>query len=370
VAVAGSLAYVTDWDSGLQIIDVSNPTNPVRRGGYDTPGWANGVAVAGSLAYVADFYGGLMILQTRSLTDAWRAEFWNNETLTGTPVLVRTDAAINFDWTGGSPAAGVNADHFSARWTRQVNFSAAGAYQFRILRDDGARLWIDGVLVFNAWRDGREEHTFTYTLTSGNHDLRFEMYEIDGWSRAGLSWTRLTEGMLPDSELSVPTAPPTPSAAPSATPALSPTPSATPTETPTLTATATYTPTATITPTEIPTLTVTATFTPTATVTASPTLTPTATVTPTDSPTPTDTPTPTLTVTPTPTNAPPLPTPTPSETPTPTVTPTEAHLPAPTLTVESEQRGGHSLDVIGWGRPLQFLSLAVSWLASRRVGRS
>ena len=39
---------------GLQVIDVSNPTNCVRVGGYDTGGTAYGVAVAGNYAYVAD----------------------------------------------------------------------------------------------------------------------------------------------------------------------------------------------------------------------------------------------------------------------------------------------------------------------------
>ena len=66
VAVAGSLAYVADYEWGLQIIDVSDPANPVRRGGYDTPGYARGVAVAGSLAYIADHDSGLQIKRYHS----------------------------------------------------------------------------------------------------------------------------------------------------------------------------------------------------------------------------------------------------------------------------------------------------------------
>ncbi|MBK7202909.1 MAG: hypothetical protein IPH87_20605, partial [Anaerolineae bacterium] len=44
----GSLAFVTDWNSGLQIIDVKNPANPIWRGTYDTPGGAYGVNVEGT----------------------------------------------------------------------------------------------------------------------------------------------------------------------------------------------------------------------------------------------------------------------------------------------------------------------------------
>ncbi|MBI2202098.1 MAG: hypothetical protein HYU43_09195, partial [Armatimonadetes bacterium] len=47
VAVQGQYAYVADGDAGLQVIDVSNPVNPVRVGGVDTSGSAIGVAVAG-----------------------------------------------------------------------------------------------------------------------------------------------------------------------------------------------------------------------------------------------------------------------------------------------------------------------------------
>jgi hypothetical protein len=54
VAVSGNYAYVADYDAGLQVIDVSNPTNCVRVGGYDTSGFAVGVAVSGNYAYVAD----------------------------------------------------------------------------------------------------------------------------------------------------------------------------------------------------------------------------------------------------------------------------------------------------------------------------
>ena len=59
MAVAGNYAYVADEVAGLQVIDISNPANPQRVGGYDTAGGAAGVAVAGNYAYVADDAGGL-----------------------------------------------------------------------------------------------------------------------------------------------------------------------------------------------------------------------------------------------------------------------------------------------------------------------
>ena len=62
VEVVGNLAYVADWNLGLQVIDISNPSSPVLKGSYDTPGLALSVKVIGDLAYIADNYSGLQII--------------------------------------------------------------------------------------------------------------------------------------------------------------------------------------------------------------------------------------------------------------------------------------------------------------------
>jgi hypothetical protein len=62
VAVSGSYAYVADGSSGLRVVDVSNPTNPVEVGYCNTPSIAWGVAVAGSYAYIADGDSGLRVI--------------------------------------------------------------------------------------------------------------------------------------------------------------------------------------------------------------------------------------------------------------------------------------------------------------------
>jgi hypothetical protein len=68
VQVVGNYAYVADRDSGLQIIDISNPTTPTLKGNYDTSGYAYGVQVVGNYAYVADDYSGLQIIDISNPT--------------------------------------------------------------------------------------------------------------------------------------------------------------------------------------------------------------------------------------------------------------------------------------------------------------
>ncbi len=50
VKVVGKYAYVAMGYGGLAVIDVSNPTNCVRVGGWDTEGWGYSVAVVGNYA--------------------------------------------------------------------------------------------------------------------------------------------------------------------------------------------------------------------------------------------------------------------------------------------------------------------------------
>ncbi|TRU70414.1 MAG: DUF4347 domain-containing protein, partial [Microcystis viridis Mv_BB_P_19951000_S69] len=66
--VVGNYAYLADWTSGLQIIDISNPTNPTFKGNYDTDA-AYGVEVVGNYAYIADGSSGLQIIDISNPTN-------------------------------------------------------------------------------------------------------------------------------------------------------------------------------------------------------------------------------------------------------------------------------------------------------------
>ncbi|MFN9177146.1 MAG: DUF4347 domain-containing protein, partial [Dolichospermum sp.] len=68
VQVVSNYAYVADVYSGLQMIDISNPTTPTLKGNYDTSGWAYGVQVVGNYAYVADYFSGLQIIDISNPT--------------------------------------------------------------------------------------------------------------------------------------------------------------------------------------------------------------------------------------------------------------------------------------------------------------
>lgn len=70
VAVQGDFAYVATGLSGLQILDISDPENPVAVGSCDNiPGSANGVFVLGDLAFVADGTTGPIVSSSLRVLD-------------------------------------------------------------------------------------------------------------------------------------------------------------------------------------------------------------------------------------------------------------------------------------------------------------
>ncbi len=160
----------------------------------------------------------------------WKGEYWSNATLSGSPALVRNDAAIDFYWGTASPAVGLPADNFSARWSRQVNFQPA-VYRFYAWADDGVRLYVDGNLVLNEWHDSDASEVYMVDLpVTGTRQLTVEYYERGGGALIKVWWKQVGDWPTP-----------TPTASPTTTPTSPPTPTATPTLTPTLTPTATPT---------------------------------------------------------------------------------------------------------------------------------
>jgi hypothetical protein len=69
VYVSGDYAYVADYASGLAVIDISDPTNPGTPIYEDTTGTAFNIYVSGDYAYVADYASGLAVIDISDPTN-------------------------------------------------------------------------------------------------------------------------------------------------------------------------------------------------------------------------------------------------------------------------------------------------------------
>jgi hypothetical protein len=67
--VSGNYAYVADWYAGLQVVNVSNPTNCTRVGGYNTAGGASRLALQGDYVYIADDFAGMVVIDVSNPTN-------------------------------------------------------------------------------------------------------------------------------------------------------------------------------------------------------------------------------------------------------------------------------------------------------------
>ncbi|WP_414524148.1 Calx-beta domain-containing protein, partial [Umezakia ovalisporum] len=167
VEVVGNYAYVADDIAGLQIIDISNPANPTRTGGYDTTGNAYGVQVLGNYAYVADRDAGLQIIDvsefiipsigivaptniTQSEGNTGTTPFTFTVTRTGDTTGITT---ANWEVTA-TGANGVNAEDFGGNLpTGTVTFAAGETSQ---------------VITVNVSGDTVVEPDETFTVTLSN----------------------------------------------------------------------------------------------------------------------------------------------------------------------------------------------------------
>lgn len=108
----------------------------------------------------------------------WRAEYYDNPSLSGQPRVVRWEADFGHDWGYGSPAMEIPKDHFSARWSNRLHFEK-GSYLFILNVDDGARMWLDGKLLIDAWTIGGKEQIKVRVRIdkTGDHELQIAYFE-------------------------------------------------------------------------------------------------------------------------------------------------------------------------------------------------
>jgi hypothetical protein len=125
---------------------------------------------------------------------SWRAEYYDNASLSGAPRLSIYESALDHDWGNGSPAMEIPADNFSARYTITRHFEK-GTYLFLLKVDDGARVWLDGKLLIDAWDFGYKTHQVkVFIETTGDHELQVAYFEKTGKAIIKFEWLELASG--------------------------------------------------------------------------------------------------------------------------------------------------------------------------------
>jgi hypothetical protein len=117
----------------------------------------------------------------------------------------RTDATVDFNWGTGNPGFGLGNSNFSVRWCGQIEFPLADNYILYANKDDGARIWLDGVLILDQWTSAPAEYASSAiaVAASGKHDIIIEYWENTGSAQMHLSWASgaITKTVVPQGRL-------------------------------------------------------------------------------------------------------------------------------------------------------------------------
>jgi uncharacterized protein YraI len=186
------------WVDGRLIINAW-PADPSRS-------YVVGQVLTGSHDIQVDYYEASGLANVRldystvSAESVWQATYYYGVTPSGNPAFSRQEPRgqnpLDYNWSTGSPqppvagTTGVGSDYWSARWQGDFPFEN-GTYVFRANVDDGIRLYLDGLLVLDQWRDGyKEVSNRVIGVGAGEHTVVVEYYERTGNASIQVWWYR------------------------------------------------------------------------------------------------------------------------------------------------------------------------------------
>lgn len=103
----------------------------------------------------------------------------------------RIDPEVNFIWID-DPAPGIPLEGFVAVWEGYLSAVGVGSCRFFLSADDGARLFLNGELLIDSWRQASPQIVWSdaVDLGAGIHRLRLEYYNEGVFGRIMLGWER------------------------------------------------------------------------------------------------------------------------------------------------------------------------------------
>jgi len=118
------------------------------------------------------------------------AEYFANVSLSGTPVLKRLDANVDFEWNNVSPGPGVPAGNYSVRWTGELVPPVDGDYRLGGSTDGGYRIYLDGKkFVDDSAPHGTRTMTTLVHLQAGHpYPIRMEYFHAWWEATVRLLW--------------------------------------------------------------------------------------------------------------------------------------------------------------------------------------
>lgn len=111
--------------------------------------------------------------------------YFNGSDWQGSPVCTTITPFILLAWQDNDPIDG----EFSARFSGELHIEKAGEYRLKINADDGARLFLDGVVLAESLTRGSTNHIEAVVdLPSGDHPIQIDYFQTGGGSALEFLW--------------------------------------------------------------------------------------------------------------------------------------------------------------------------------------
>lgn len=148
---------------------------------------ATALALAGLWVVGSGIWIAVRLLQP----DGWRVTYYYGIGLKR-PLAVRGEPELNRDYGIRSPAFPIRRDRWSARWQGRLVIPESGEYTFVVQGDDGYRLYLNGELVLDRWRDQTWRSSMgkvTRYLEAGEMPVMLEHYDHRDEAAIRVRWT-------------------------------------------------------------------------------------------------------------------------------------------------------------------------------------
>jgi uncharacterized repeat protein (TIGR03806 family) len=164
------------------------------------PGAVNSAVAGASFVNTAAAGNGI------GLTGAYYTNHTSASPFTGPPVLVQTNATINFNWGTTGPSPLVGATNFTVLWTGSVQPQFNETYNFYTTADDGVRLYVNGQLLINDWTDKTNATSKTNSIALAAqqfYNIELDYYQKTNNASVVLAWSSpsTAQAVVPQTQL-------------------------------------------------------------------------------------------------------------------------------------------------------------------------
>lgn len=129
------------------------------------------------------------------IREKWTVEYFGNTDLE-LPVLYRTILLADKNKEGGytlrfssdDKPSEVATSSYSVRFSGIFPFRQSGKYEFYCAHQDGCRIFVDSRNWLDAWWDGNSAHSMERNISSGEHIVVVEFYDLNSTGKLDVYW--------------------------------------------------------------------------------------------------------------------------------------------------------------------------------------